>query len=95
MMKRCIKDNLEFPDDRRFCSRCGDPLVEEFEMATLMMPKMKIKGQKFIEMNDDLTFQLSIRDQIYKLSMDEIRTLAAEACATVKTAERRLSQTGN
>jgi hypothetical protein len=87
IMKRCTKDNLEFSDDRHFCSRCGATLVEEFEMVTLMMPKMK--------MNDDLTFLLSIRDRIYKLSMDEIRTIAAEACATVKTAERRLSQTGN
>ncbi len=94
-MKRCTRDNLVFPDDRRFCSTCGAVLVEELEMTTLMMPKMKIKRSEFIVMNDDFTFKLSIRDQSYKLSMDEVRILAAEMCATVKTAERHFARTGN
>ena len=110
-MKRCAKDNLEFPDDRRFCTTCGTVLVEEFESATLMMPKVKIKQAEFIEtlmmpkmkpeqsklieMNDDLTFRLSIRDKTYKLSMDEAKALAAEVCATVKTAERHLARPEN
>jgi hypothetical protein len=37
-------------------------------------------------MNDDSTFKLSIRDQAYKLSIDEIKTLAAEIHATVGVA---------
>ena len=94
-MKRCTKDNLQFPDDRRFCSTCVAVLVEQLEMATLIMPKMKTKPAEFIEMNDDFTFQLSIRDQIYKLSMDEVKVLAAEMCATVKTAERRFARLEN
>ena len=94
-MKRCTKDNLEFSDDRRFCSTCGAVLVEEFERATLIMPKMKIKKAEFIEMNHDFTFKLSIRDQTYKLSMDEVKVLAAEMCATVKTAERHLARPEN
>ena len=89
IMKRCTKDNLKFSDDRRFCSTCGAVLVEELELATLIMPKMKIKRAEFIEMSDDFTFQLSIRDQTYKLSMDEMKALAAEMCATVKTAAQR------
>lgn len=82
-MKRCPKDNLEFTNDRRFCNTCGASLVGEFESATLLMPKMNSKKAKFIEMNDDSTFKLSIRDQAYKLSIDELKTLAAEINATV------------
>ena len=91
-MKKCTKDNLQFPDDRRYCSTCGAVLVEEFEMATLIMPKMKIEQTRFIEMNNDFTFNLSIRDQSCKLSMAEARALAAEMCATVKTAERHFAK---
>lgn len=87
-MKRCTKDNLEFPDNRRFCSTCGTGLVEDFELMTLLMPKAKVKPSEFIEMNDDFTFKLSIRDQSYKLSMDEVRTLATEINATVGKALR-------
>ena len=94
-MKKCTKDNLQFPDDRRFCVKCGAILVEDFESATLMMPKMRIKPAEFIEMNDDRTFQLSIRNQTYKLSMEEIRVLAAEACAAVKAVERQLARAEN
>ncbi len=39
-------------------------------------------------MNDDSTFRLSIRDQAYKLSMNELKTLAAEINATVGSAFR-------
>ena len=95
IMKRCTKDNLEFPDDRRFCSTCGAVLVEELELATLLMPNMKIKPAEFIEMNDDFTFQLSMRDQTYKLSMDEVKALAAEMCATMKIAERQFAKSEN
>ncbi len=95
IMKRCTQDNLEFPNDRRFCSTCGSVLVEGLELATLIMPKMKSKRAEFIEMNDDFTFQLSIRDQSYKLSMDEVKALAAEMCATVKTAERQFARSEN
>jgi hypothetical protein len=77
-MKRCPSDNKAFPNDRRFCSACGAVLVEEFEAVTLMMPKIKTKKAVFIEMIDDFTFKLSIRDQAYKLSIDEVRILAAE-----------------
>lgn len=94
-MKRCTKDSLEFSDDRRFCSTCGAVLVEEFELTTLMMPRLKTKRAKLIEMNDDFTFRLSIRDQNYKLSMDEVKVLAAEMCAIVKTAERHLANAKN
>ncbi len=94
-MKRCPKDNLEFSNDRRFCSTCGAILIEELESVTLIMPKMKIKKAEFIEMNDDFTFKLSIRDQTYKLSIDEVRILAAEMCATVKTAELHFARPEN
>ncbi len=87
-MKRCPSDNKEFTDDRRFCNTCGSALVEEFESVTLMMPKIKTKKAKFIEMNDDSTFRLSIRDQAYKLSIEELKTLAAEITATVGSAMR-------
>ncbi len=87
-MKRCPDDNQEFTDDRRFCNTCGASLVEEFESATLMMPKMNAKKAEFIEINDDSTFKLSIRDQAYKLSIDELKTLAAEINATVGNALR-------
>ncbi len=85
-MKRCPKDNLQFPDDRRFCNTCGSALVEEFEGITLMMPKMKINRSEFIEMNDDSTFKLSIRDHAYRLSIDELKILAAEIHTTVGVA---------
>lgn len=85
-MKKCTKDNLKFSDDRRFCSVCGSVLVEEFELATLLMPKMKPNNAEFIEMNDDCTFRLFIHDKAYKLSMDEVKTLAAEIHATVGVA---------
>jgi hypothetical protein len=88
MIKKCPNDNLEFHGDRRFCSKCGAALVDGLELATLMMPKPKTGRAEYIEVDDDLTFRLSIRDQSYKLSMDEIRILAAEACAVVRTAER-------
>jgi hypothetical protein len=94
-MKRCPSDNKAFPNDRRFCNTCGSALIEEFESVTLIMPKMNTRKAEFIEMNDDFTFKLSIRDQTYKLSMDEVRTLAAEMCATVKTAERHLARPEN
>jgi len=87
-MKRCPNDNKEFTDDRRFCNTCGLALVEEFESVTLLMPKIKTKKAKFIEMNDDSTFRLSIRDQAYKLSIEELKTLAAEINATVGSALR-------
>ncbi len=87
-MKRCPSDNKEFTDDRRFCNTCGLALVEEFESVTLLMPKIKTKKAKFIEMNDDSTFRLSIRDQAYKLSIEELKTLAAEINATVGCAMR-------
>ena len=82
-MKRCPRDNKEFTDDRRFCNTCGTVLVEEFELATLIMPKMNSKKAAFVEVNDDSTFRLSIRDQAYRLSIDELKTLAAEINATV------------
>lgn len=85
-MKRCQKDKLEFPDDRRFCSACGAALIEEFESATLLMPKMNTKKAKFIEMNDDGTFKLFIHDNDYQLSMAEVKTLAAEIHETVGVA---------
>ncbi len=85
-MKRCTKDNLEFSDDRRFCSVCGAVLVEEFEAVTLLMPKMKPQQAEFFEMDDDCTFKLFIHDKAYKLSMDEVKTLAAEIHATVGVA---------
>ncbi len=87
-MKRCPKDNKEFTNDRRFCNTCGSALVEEFESVTLMMPKMNIQKAEFIKINDDSTFRLSIRDQAYKLSIDELKTLAAEINATVGSALR-------
>ncbi len=87
-MKRCASDNKEFTNDRRFCNTCGSALVEEFESVTLIMPKMNARKAEFIEINDDSTFRLSIRDQAYKLSMDEIRVLAAEINATVGSALR-------
>ena len=87
-MKRCPSDNKEFTNDRRFCNTCGSALVEEFESVTLLMPKIKTKKAKFIEMNDDSTFRLSIRDQAYKLSIEELKTLAAEINATVGSAMR-------
>jgi hypothetical protein len=87
-MKRCTRDNLDFPDNHRFCSVCGAMLVEEFEASTLLMPKMKTKQAKFIEMNDDFTVKLSIQNKIYKLSMEEVKTLAAEIYATVEAARR-------
>jgi hypothetical protein len=87
-MKRCPSDNKEFTDDRRFCNTCGSALVEEFESVTLMMPKMNNQKAEFIEMTDDSTFRLSIRDQAYKLSIDELKTLAAEINATVGSALR-------
>ncbi len=85
-MKRCTKDNLEFSDDRRFCATCGAVLVEEFELATLLMPKIKFDQSEFIEMDDDQTFKLFIHDKTYKLSMDEVKTLAAEIYATAAKA---------
>jgi len=87
-MKRCPSDNKEFTNDRRFCNTCGSALVEEFESVTLMMPKMNIQKAEFIKINDDSTFRLSIRDQAYKLSIDELKTLAAEINATVGSAMR-------
>jgi hypothetical protein len=87
-MKRCPSDNKEFTNDRRFCNTCGSALVEEFESVTLMMPKMNIQKAEFIKINDDSTFRLSIRDQAYKLSIDELKTLAAEINATVGSALR-------
>ena len=87
-MKRCPSDNKEFTNDRRFCNACGSALVEEFESVTLMMPKMNNQKAEFIEMTDDSTFRLSIRDQAYKLSIDELKTLAAEINATVGSALR-------
>jgi hypothetical protein len=84
--EKCPKDNLEFTNDHRFCNTCGAVLVEDFGVATLMMPKINSKRAEFIEMNDDSTFKLSIRDQAYKLSIDEIKTLAAEIHATVGVA---------
>ena len=57
---------------------CGSALVEEFEAITLMMPKIKTKKAEFIELVDEFTFKLSIRDQAYQLSIEEIRILAAE-----------------
>ena len=88
-MKRCPSDNKEFTNDRRFCNTCGAVLVDEFEMATLLMPKMNTKKAKFIEMNDDSTFKLSIRDQAYRLSVEELKTLAAEINATVGSGLRQ------
>ena len=85
-MKRCTKDNLEFSNDRRFCAKCGAVLVEEFELATLMMPKMKPDQAEFIEMEDDQTFKLFIHDKTYKLSMNEVKTLVAEIYATAAKA---------
>ena len=32
-----------FPDNRRFCSVCGAVLIDEWEIAILMMPKMEIE----------------------------------------------------
>ena len=87
-MKRCPSDNKEFTNDRRFCDTCGAALIEEFESVTLMMPKMNNQKAAFIEMNDDSTFRLSIRDQAYKLSIEELKTLAAEINATVGSALR-------
>ncbi len=87
-MKRCPNDNKEFTDDRRFCNTCGSALVEEFESVTLIMPKMNNQKAEFIKINDDSTFRLSIRDQAYKLSIDELKTLAAEINATVGSALR-------
>ena len=87
-MKRCPSDNKEFTNDRRFCNTCGSALVEEFESVTLLMPKIKTKKAKFIEMNDDSTFRLSIRDQAYRISIEELKTLAAEINATVGSAMR-------
>jgi len=87
-MKRCPSDNKEFTNDRRFCNTCGSALVEEFESVTLMMPKMNNQKAEFIKINDDSTFRLSIRDQAYKLSIDELKTLAAEINATVGSALR-------
>ena len=87
-MKRCPSDNKEFTNDRRFCNTCGSALVEEFESVTLMMPKMNNQKAEFIKINDDSTFRLSIRDQAYKLSIDELKTLAAEINATVGSAMR-------
>ena len=86
MMKRCTKDNLEFPDDRRFCATCGAVLVEDCELTTLIMPRMKLNQAEFIEMDDDQTFKFFIHDKTYKLSMDEVKTLAAEIHATVGVA---------
>ena len=87
-MKRCPSDNKEFTNDRRFCNTCGSALVEEFESVTLMMPKMNNQKAEFIKINDDSTFRLFIRDQAYKLSIDELKTLAAEINATVGSAMR-------
>ena len=87
-MKRCPSDNKEFTNDRRFCNTCGSALVEEFESVTLLMPKMNNQKAEFIKINDDSTFRLSIRDQAYKLSIDELKTLAAEINATVGSALR-------
>ncbi len=87
-MKRCPSDNKEFTNDRRFCNTCGSALVEEFESVTLMMPKMNNQKAEFIKMNADSTFRLSIRDQAYKLSIEELKTLAAEINATVGSALR-------
>jgi transcriptional regulator NrdR family protein len=86
-MKRCAKDNQQFSDDRRFCSTCGARLVEELEMTTLIMPKMKIKRAEFFEMNDDLSFRLSIGEKDFKLSIDEVKILAAEINSTVEAAK--------
>ncbi len=77
-MKRCPSDNKEFTNDRRFCSACGAVLVEQLEAVTLMLPKIETVNTGFIEMIDDFTFKLSIRDQAYKLSIEEVRILAAE-----------------
>ncbi len=85
-MKKCTKDNLEFPNNRRFCATCGAVLVEEFDLATLMMPKMKLDQVEFIEMDDDQTFKLFIHDKTHKLSMNEVKTLAAEIYATAAKA---------
>jgi len=87
-MKRCPSDNKEFTNDRRFCNTCGSALVEEFESVTLMMPKMNNQKAEFIKISDDSTFRLSIRDQAYKLSIEELKTLAAEINATVGCAMR-------
>ena len=87
-MKRCPSDNKEFTNDRRFCNTCGSALVEEFESVTLLMPKMNNQKAEFIKINDDSTFRLSIRDQAYKLSIEELKTLAAEINATVGCAMR-------
>ncbi len=77
-MKRCPSDNKVFTNDRRFCSACGAVLVEQLEAVTLMLPKIETVNTGFIEMIDDFTFKLSIRDQAYKLSIEEVRILAAE-----------------
>jgi hypothetical protein len=88
-MKKCPSDNSEFPDDHRYCANCGAALVEEFEMVTLKMSRKKPKQAEFLEMNDDFTFQLSIHNQTYKLSMDEIRSLGDEIRATFEMTKFR------
>ncbi len=82
-MKRCPSDKKEFSDDRRFCNTCGASLVEEFESVTLMLPKTSCKEVKFIEINEDSTFILSICGQAYTLSIDELKVLAAEINETL------------
>lgn len=47
---------------------------------------MKLNQAEFIEMDDDQTFKFFIHDKTYKLSMDEVKTLAAEIHATVGVA---------
>lgn len=88
-MKRCPRDNKEFTDDRRFCSVCGAALVAEFEAVTLIMPKMNIPKTKFIEKTDETSFKLSICNNAYKLSIEELKILAAEINATCNIAELR------
>ena len=51
------------------------------------MPKMKLDQAEFIEMDDDQTFKLFIHDKTYKLSMNEVKTLAAEIYATAAKAK--------